>query len=118
MEKSWKDGTLAVMKITTQSEGIQRKIIKMISEGGEVWVKERRSGNGFYENAKYDYEIDSIFFLKDGIIIDTYSLEDNFTFYMQLGGLKAKTESREDLVEYLDSLKDLGLIPQNVGITE
>lgn len=118
MEKSAKDGILAAEKSAAESEEIQRKIIRMISEGEEVWVKERRSGTGFYENAQYDYEIDNIFFLKEGKIIDMHRLEDNFTFYMQLGGLKARTDNKEDLVEYLDSLKELGLIPENVGVTD
>ena len=90
----------------------------MIAEGDEVWVKTRESGIGTYEKAPYNYEVDTIYLLEDGKIIDMHRASDYFVFFMQLGGLRARTEIRENLVDYLDSLKEIGLLPDNVGIKD
>ena len=99
-------------------ENVKRNITRMVADDNEVWTKERSTGIGYYEYSEYDVSVNVIFFFEDGKIIDIDDEADIFTFMLQLGGLKARTGNREDLVQYLDSLKDLGLIPDNVGITE
>ncbi len=110
------DQVIELHRYHAEENNEKSHIIDIIAEGGVVWIHYITTSISHLTGKSS--EIEGIYKVKicEGKIIDTAIFPDLFTLLLQLAEVNIHQEDGEEIKYYIDSLKAIGLLPENVEL--